>query len=162
VLGAAVSVCSRLLFNDAHLAIRHLDAPGKRAEMVAAVVAAGNPYPLAGRSSELPHHGRRDDLAAIAFEEGGRPLGLGLCLIADRFEAGEAILERRVVQIGHAAFNGIVKTFEPQIGFRCLLVRERSRSFRTLIAWRAPAGPAAAGQGRSREAVARNAPALTG
>ena len=39
---------------------------------------------------------------------------------------------------------------------------ERIRSFRTLIAWQALAGPATGGQGRSREAVARHAPALTG
>ncbi|HUN44476.1 MAG TPA: hypothetical protein VMU81_29660 [Acetobacteraceae bacterium] len=81
--------------------------------MVTAVAAAGNPYSLAGRRSELSHYGWRDGLLAVAFERGGRSLGFGLCLFADRFEAGDAVLERRVVQIGHAALDCVVKPLEP-------------------------------------------------
>jgi hypothetical protein len=38
--------------------------------MVAAVTAASNPYPLAGRRGELLHHGRRDYLLPRTFENG--------------------------------------------------------------------------------------------
>jgi hypothetical protein len=62
-------------------------------------------------------HGPRSPFAALAdlsaFEHGGRSFRLGLRLIADRFEAGDAVLERRVVQIGNAAFDGVVKPLEP-------------------------------------------------
>ena len=102
--------------DDADLAIRHLDALSKRSEMVAAIAAASDPYPLASGCSKFPHHGGRDGLMAVAFERGGRSLRLGLRLIADRFEAGDPVLERRVVQIGHAALDGVVKALEPQIG----------------------------------------------
>lgn len=77
--------------------------------MIAAVAAAGNPYPLAGCLSEPPHHGRRDGLLPGAFEGGGRPLRISLRLIAGRFQAGEAILERRVVQVGHTALDGVIE-----------------------------------------------------
>ncbi len=40
-----------------------------------------------------------------------------MCLIAGRFEAENAVLERRVVQIGNAAFDGVIETLERQLGF---------------------------------------------
>ena len=63
--------------------------------MAAAVTAAGNPHPFAGRRSELPHDGWRDGLLPGAFKGDGGPLRIGLRLIAGRFQAGDAILERR-------------------------------------------------------------------
>ena len=77
--------------------------------MVAAVTAAGNPYAFASRRGELPHHGRCDGLLPGAFEGGCRPFRIGLCLIAGRFQAGDTILERRVVQVGHTAFDGVIE-----------------------------------------------------
>jgi len=50
---------------------------------------------------------------AAAFDNGGCPLRLRLRLIADRLEAGDAVLERRVVEIGHAAFDRIIEPLEP-------------------------------------------------
>ena len=71
--------------DDADLAVRDLDALGERSEMVAAITAASDPYPLASGCSKLPHHGGRDGLMAVAFD-------------------------------------GVIKTHEPQIGFRGPLV----------------------------------------
>jgi hypothetical protein len=50
--------------------------------MIATVAAACDPYPLAGGGGELPNHGRRDGLLPGAFEDGGRPLRIGLRLFA--------------------------------------------------------------------------------
>jgi hypothetical protein len=69
--------------HDTNLAVRHLDALGKRAEVIATVAAARDPYPLAGCRSELPHHGRRDGLLPGASEGRRRSLRIGLRLIAD-------------------------------------------------------------------------------
>jgi hypothetical protein len=99
--------------DNSDLAICHLDALSERTQMIAAVAAASNPYPLAGRGNKLPHHGRRDDLLAVAFERSGRSLRLGLGLIADRLEADDTVLERWVVQIGNTAFDGVVEPLEP-------------------------------------------------
>jgi len=76
--------------------------------MVAAIAGASDSYPFTSGCSKLPHNGGRDGLLAFAFERGGRSLGFGLRLVADRFEAGNAVLERRVFQIGHPAFDRVV------------------------------------------------------
>ncbi|MGA3003213.1 MAG: hypothetical protein ABSE20_15985 [Acetobacteraceae bacterium] len=91
--------------------------------MIAAVAATGDPYAFAGCRSELPYHGRRDGLLPGAFEDGDRSLRIGLRLIAGRFQAGNAILERRVVQIGHAALDSVVEPLESQIGFHSPLAQ---------------------------------------
>ena len=44
-------------------------------------------------------------------------------LIADRLEAGDALLQRRGVEIGHAALDGVVEPLEPQVGLRGALVQ---------------------------------------
>ena len=54
--------------NDSDLAVRDLNALGERPQAVAAIAAAGDPYSLASRGSELPYHGRRDRLLARAFK----------------------------------------------------------------------------------------------
>jgi hypothetical protein len=90
---------SALRSDDSDLAIRHFDAPSERTQMVPAVATADDPYSLVGRSKELPHHGWCDDVSAVAFEGSSRrPLRVGLGLIADRFEASDTVLERRVVR----------------------------------------------------------------
>ena len=40
-------------------------------------------------------------------------VGVGLGLIADGLEAGDAVLEGRVVQVGDAVFDGVVEALEP-------------------------------------------------
>jgi hypothetical protein len=50
------------------------------------------------------------------------PIGIGLGLIADDLEAVDAPLARRIVQIGHACLDGVVKALEAQFRFRRALV----------------------------------------
>jgi hypothetical protein len=90
--------------HDADLAASDFDALGERSETDAAI-AASDPYPLAIGRSGLPYHDWRDGLLAVALKRGGRSLGFGMCLIPDRLEAGDAVLERRVIQISHARFR---------------------------------------------------------
>ncbi len=99
--------------DDADLAVCDLDTLGERPKVVTAVAAASDPYALAGSRSKFPHPSRRDDLLAGAFERGGCSLGFGLRLFADRLEPGDAVFERWVVQISHAAFDGVIQPLEP-------------------------------------------------
>ncbi|HVY91019.1 MAG TPA: hypothetical protein VG942_19275 [Hyphomonadaceae bacterium] len=66
---------SALRSDDADFAVRHFDALSVRSEVVAAIAAAGNPYPLASRHNELPYHGWRDGLLPATFEDHSRSLG---------------------------------------------------------------------------------------
>ena len=50
-------------------------------------------------------------------------LGVGLGLIADGLQAGDAVLQRRVVQIGDAVLDGVVEPLEPQVGLGGALVQ---------------------------------------
>ncbi|HET6185237.1 MAG TPA: hypothetical protein VFA03_16800 [Acetobacteraceae bacterium] len=86
--------------DDADLAVRRLDALREHPEVVAAIAAASNSYPLASRGSELPHHSRRDDLLAVASERRDGSLGFGRRLFASRFEAGDHDLgdQMRIVE----------------------------------------------------------------
>ena len=81
--------------------------------MVAAIAATVNPHPLAGGAGEFFDHGRRDRLLPRAFRHRLGTFGVGLRLIADGLEASYAILERRVVQIGDAGLDGVIKPLEP-------------------------------------------------
>jgi hypothetical protein len=80
--------------------------------VVAAVAAPIDPHPVPGRLSELAKHLRRDGMMGRAFEHGLRPLGIGLGLIPSRVEADNAILQRRIVQIGHTRVNSIISRFK--------------------------------------------------
>ncbi|WP_284947267.1 hypothetical protein [Acidisoma cladoniae] len=81
--------------------------------MVTAVAAAVDPHTRPRRSGELAHHLRRDRLLAGAFEHGLSALRVGLCLIVSRLEPGDTVFQRRVVQIGHARFDGVIQPLEP-------------------------------------------------
>ncbi|MET4898559.1 hypothetical protein RN629_15600 [Sphingomonadaceae bacterium jetA1] len=54
---------------------------------------------------------------AGAVEQGLRPVGVGSRLIADDLEAGDALFERRVIQIGHTGLDGVVEPLEARFGF---------------------------------------------
>jgi hypothetical protein len=84
---AAASVCNRLLFDPMILTSpsADLDVLGECPEVVAAVAATGNPYPLTGGGSELPHHGPSNRLLAGAFEHGD-PSGHGSACLARQRE----------------------------------------------------------------------------
>jgi hypothetical protein len=80
--------------------------------MVAAVAATLHSHPLSRRHRELADHGRRDRPLTRAFEHGLRALGVGLGLIASCLEAGDAVFQLQVTQIGHAQLNGVVQPLE--------------------------------------------------
>jgi hypothetical protein len=50
-------------------------------------------------------------------------LGIGLGLITDGLEAVDAILERRIVQVGNTRLDGVIKALEAQLRFRCAPVQ---------------------------------------
>ncbi|WP_029312248.1 MULTISPECIES: hypothetical protein [Acidiphilium] len=67
---------------------------------------------------EVAHHLRGNGLAAGVLKHGLGALGIGLRLIADGLQAVDAVLERRVVQVGDARLDGVVEAFEARFGFR--------------------------------------------
>ena len=91
--------------------------------MIAAIAAAFNPDPLAGRPGELLDHGGRDCLLPRAFRHRLCALGVGLGLIADRLQASDALLQRRVVQVGDTGLDGVIEPLETQIGLGGALVQ---------------------------------------
>ena len=91
--------------------------------MVAAIAATVDPDPLARRPGELLDHRGRDRLLPGAFHHRVGALGVGLGLIADRLQAGDALLQRRVVQIGDAGLDGVIEPLEPQVGLGGALVQ---------------------------------------
>ena len=91
--------------------------------MFAAIAAAVDPDALAGGPGEFLDHGGRDRLLARAFRHRLGAVGVGLGLIADRLQAGDALLQRRVVQVGDADLDGVIEPLEPQIGLGGALVQ---------------------------------------
>jgi hypothetical protein len=81
--------------------------------VVAAIAAACHPDALAGGSCEFLDHGRRDRLLACAFGHRLGAVGVGLGLVADSFQGGDALLQGRVIKVGDTAFDGVVKALEP-------------------------------------------------
>nr|WP_245427392.1 hypothetical protein [Roseiarcus fermentans] len=109
--------------DDADLAVGDLDTLGERAEMVPAIAAAVDPDPLACRPGEPLYHLRRDRLLARRLQHRGGTRGVGLRLVADRLQARNALLQRRVVQIGDAGLDGVIEPLEPQASFGSTLVQ---------------------------------------
>ncbi len=50
-------------------------------------------------------------------------IGIGLGLVADGFQAGDALFQGRVIKVGNAAFDGVVEALEPQSGLGGALVQ---------------------------------------
>jgi hypothetical protein len=61
--------------------------------VVAAVAAAGDAHSLAGGGREFPHHVRRDGLVPRAFQRALGAFGVGACLVANGFQARDAVLQ---------------------------------------------------------------------
>lgn len=102
--------------HDTHFTLGNLDALGKRAEMVAAIAPAFYADTLTCSFGEFAQHLRRDGLAPGVLEHRLAAFGVRLGLIADGFKAKDAVLQRRVVQIGDACLFGVIKP--PEAGFR--------------------------------------------
>src|SRR5579872_6397944 len=109
--------------DDADLSVSHLDAVGERAEMIAAVTAAIDPDPLARRPGEPLDHLWRDRLLTRRLQHRGGTCGVGLRLVADRFEACDTLLQHWVVEIGDAGLDGVIEPLEPQVGLGRALVQ---------------------------------------
>src|SRR5665213_2064871 len=65
------------------------------------------------------------DNGACTFQGGGGTPGVGLRLIADRLQTGNAVLESWIVQIGYARFNGVIEPLESQFGLDRAFVQLR-------------------------------------
>ncbi|WP_374659718.1 hypothetical protein [Phenylobacterium sp.] len=91
--------------------------------MVAAVAATFQPDTVAGGRRELAQHLRCDGLLPRVLKHSLRAVSIDLGLIADHLEAVDAVLERRVVQIGHTCLDGVVEPLEAQFGFGGALVQ---------------------------------------
>ena len=85
--------------------------------MVTAIAAAFKADMPPRGFGEGAHHLRGNGLAAGVLKHGLGALGIGLRLIADGLQAVDAILERRVVQVGDARLDGVVKALEARFGF---------------------------------------------
>jgi hypothetical protein len=91
----------------------------------AAIAASFDSDALAGTPGEFLDHRGRDRLLPRAFRHRLGAVGIGLGLIADRFQAHDALLQRRVFQAGDAALDGVVQPLEPQICLGGALVQFR-------------------------------------
>jgi hypothetical protein len=95
----------------------------RKGAKVIPAVAATHPHPLAGGCGKGLHHGGRNRLVSHAGQHRPPVFRLGLGLIPDRFQADDALLQGRVVQICHTTFDRVVEAFEPQIRLRSTLVQ---------------------------------------
>ncbi len=86
--------------------------------MVTAIATPFKPNALTRGFGEGAHHLRGDGLAAGVLKHGLGAPGIGLRLIAGSFQAIDAVLERRVVQVGNARLDGVVEALEAGFGFR--------------------------------------------
>ncbi|MCQ9156275.1 hypothetical protein JZX93_11965 [Acidomonas methanolica] len=107
----------RFRSHDANCVVCDLDALRQRAQMIPPIAALRAPDALACASCESLDHGGGDGAVAGAVEQGLRPVGVGPGLIADDLEAGDALLECRVVKIGDARLDGVVNALEAQFRF---------------------------------------------
>jgi hypothetical protein len=88
--------------HDADFAVSDLHTLGQGAPMFAAI-AAVDPEALTGGCSEFLDHGGRDRPLARALSHRVGAIGVGLGLVADGVQADDALLERRIVQMGDTA-----------------------------------------------------------
>jgi len=78
----------------------------------------------------------RDRLAG-ALQGDARPLRVHASLVARCLQLRDAVLERRVVQVGEAALDGVIQPLQPRVGFRRSLDefgRDRSAALGPLLA----------------------------
>ena len=68
--------------------------------MIAPIAAALQPHFLAGRCGESLDHFRRDGLMSGAVEHGFGAFRVGFRLITKDFQTGDALFQRRIVEVG--------------------------------------------------------------
>jgi hypothetical protein len=74
--------------HDADLAVGNFDPLSQGMQMVAAIAAAFDSYPLAGRGCELAQHRCGDRLLSRTFQLGLGPHGVGLGMFSNRLQPG--------------------------------------------------------------------------
>jgi hypothetical protein len=102
--------------------------------MVAAVTAAVDSHPFARGLGERPSHRRGNSLLPDSFESGKNALGIGLGLLADCLEAGDAFFQRFPSSAWPEQF--VEKITEPRFEYVDLGIR--GRHARGLIVHHAP------------------------
>ncbi|WP_230959632.1 hypothetical protein [Erythrobacter donghaensis] len=98
--------------------------------MVTAVTATRKTHPLASGLRELGKHPRGDGCLPCAFQHCRCAVCIDARLVANGFEAGNALLEVRIVQVGNADLDCIVKPLETKVGFGSALFSS------TMCSWR--------------------------
>ncbi|WP_246722668.1 hypothetical protein [Aureimonas sp. OT7] len=107
----------RLRSHEADRVVPDLHPLRQRAQVIPPIAAFRAPDSLARVSGKSLDHRRADSIVAGAVEKGLRTVGIGLRLIADHLETGDALLKRRVVQIGDARLDGVVEPLEAHFRF---------------------------------------------
>ncbi|UPG71713.1 hypothetical protein MVG78_14320 [Roseomonas gilardii subsp. gilardii] len=102
----------RFRSHDADCVVRDLDTLGERAQVIPPIAPFAAPDTLACAVGETFDHCRADGVVGRAVEQRLCPVSIGPRLIADDLEAGDTLLERRVVQIGHARLDSVVEPLE--------------------------------------------------
>ncbi|MGO1079317.1 hypothetical protein [Inquilinus sp. CA228] len=100
--------------------INHVDALCQRAQMVAPICSIFVLELAARGPSELAQRVRRDCGSSPLYER-RHPIRIRPCLITDCSQFGDAILEGRVIQVGHSVLDGLVEPLQLRLGFRCPL-----------------------------------------
>lgn len=85
--------------------------------MLAAVAAVFQPHLFAGRAGKGSDHVRADRVVAVAVQRSLSAFGVGPGLVSNRLESGDPFFQSRVVEIGQAGFDGVIKPVEALFGF---------------------------------------------
>jgi hypothetical protein len=101
--------------HDADGVVCDLHALRQGAQMIPPIAALAAPDALPRPAGKAVDHGRADGVVAGAVQQGLSPVGVRPGLVADDLEAGDALLEGRIVQIGDAGFDGVVEPLEAQV-----------------------------------------------
>jgi hypothetical protein len=102
----------RFRSHDANCIVSDLDALCQSAQVIAPITAlvAANALPRAARKP-CDHCGTERAVAG-AFEQCLSAVGVNPGLIAENLEAGNTLLECRVVQIGNTRLDGVIEPLE--------------------------------------------------
>ena len=103
--------------HDADFVLGDLDPLRERPQMVAPKSAVLSTHAAAGDCGESRQLGRREALAR-GLDGDLCTLGIHARLIARRLQFINALIERRIVEIGDAALYGRVEALQPRLGFR--------------------------------------------
>ncbi|MGB3866950.1 MAG: hypothetical protein WBA29_15115 [Xanthobacteraceae bacterium] len=96
---------------------------GERSQVIPPIAAALEAQPGAGGVGKVVDHVEADGLTAGAVERRLGSLGVGLGLIPNRLEAGDALFRHPVVLIDHTGLDGVKEPVDPLVGLGDPLVK---------------------------------------